>query len=80
VEDEDTRSATEFEAPTGTSGTIYLRHKAPVRAGFTDISWMAVLLHVRNYGIIGTTKASENLYSDRDCAISLKNALGSQVL
>jgi hypothetical protein len=33
--------------------------------GFTDISWMAVLLHVRNHGIMGTTKASENLYSDQ---------------
>jgi hypothetical protein len=26
---------------------------------------MAVLLHVRNHGIMGTTKASEHLYSDQ---------------
>jgi hypothetical protein len=33
--------------------------------GFMDISWMDVLLRVRNRGIMGTTKALKNLDSDQ---------------
>ena len=44
--------------------------------GFMDISWMAVLLHVRNYGIMSTTNASKTLSGPADFAALRKKVLG----
>jgi hypothetical protein len=58
--------------------SIQLRHL--FMTGFMDISWMAVLLHVRNYGIMSTTNASKTLSGPADFAALRKKVLGSQVL
>jgi hypothetical protein len=44
-----------------------------------DISWMAVLLHVRNYGIIATTKTNKTLSGPGDFAVLQEKALNSQI-
>jgi hypothetical protein len=46
--------------------------------GFMDISWVAVLLHVRNHGIMSTTKTSKTLSGSDDFAVLLEKALNSR--